>query len=180
MIKVALNFVLVLVIVLAVAFGIHTFIQHITHVGSFESHIILNYTFNFLLTIGVFSALVYFEKKNSDQLGFIFLGASTFKLILFLVLIYPGIKAHTGLRSVEFASFFVPYTISVLAEILYLIRKLGQKHWVELNLKSFIWLRVNLLFFVLAIGLRYLLTGEKNLPTLVFRILILYVLLPRI
>ena len=127
MIKSTFGFILILSITLGASFGIHTYVQNELQVGSFEKHIILNYCFNYILTIGFFFAMIYFEKKKSDQLGFVFLAASILKLILFLIFLYPGIKTSTGLRSVEFASFFVPYGISVLAEILYLMRVLNTK-----------------------------------------------------
>lgn len=127
MIKSTISFVLLLTVVLGVAFGIHSYIQDALNVGSFEKHLIINYCFNYILTIGFFIALVFFERK-SDQLGFVFLASSIFKLILFLIILYPGIKSSVGVRSVEFASFFIPYGISVLAEILYLMRTLKLKH----------------------------------------------------
>ena len=128
MTKTAIGFVLLLTVILGVSFGIHAYVQDVLQIGSFEKHIILNYCFNYVLTIGVFVALVVFERKKSDQLGFVFLASSVIKLILFLVFLYPDIKASVGLRSAEFASFFIPYGISVLAEILYLLRLLNSKN----------------------------------------------------
>lgn len=128
MIKSTISFVLLLTVILGVAFGIHSFTQDALKIGSFEKHLVLNYFFNYILTIGFFIALILFDRKKSDQLGFVFLASSLLKLILFLIILYPGVKSSTGARSVEFASFFVPYGISVLAEILFLMRTLRLKN----------------------------------------------------
>ncbi len=128
MTRTAIGFVLLLTVILGASFGIHAYVQDGFRIGAFEKHIILNYCFNYLLTIGVFIALVAFQRKNSDQLGFVFLASSVIKFILFFIFLYPSIKASVGLRSVEFASFFIPYGISVLVEILYLMRALKSKN----------------------------------------------------
>jgi len=122
-----MSFVLLLTVILGIAFGIHTFLQDKFQIGSFEKHIVINYCFNYVLTIGFFITLLIFEKKKSNQLGFVFLAASTIKLILFLIILYPSIERGTGVKSIEFASFFVPYGISVVIEILYLLRILNSK-----------------------------------------------------
>ncbi|MFT6921372.1 MAG: hypothetical protein ACJA1C_000366 [Crocinitomicaceae bacterium] len=127
MIKKAIGFILLLTALLGFAFVIHALLQHDLKIGAFESHIVINYCFNYILTIGFFITLLVFEKKKSNQLGFVFLAASTIKLILFLFILYPNIKEGAGLRSVEFTSFFIPYGISVVIEILYMLRILNSK-----------------------------------------------------
>ena len=127
MIKKATGFILLLTSLLGIVFSFHTLIQHELKIGAFEKHIVINYCFNYILTIGFFLSLLIFEKKKSDQLGFVFLAASTVKLILFLFILYPNTKEIAGVKSVEFASFFVPYGISVVIEILYLLRILNSK-----------------------------------------------------
>ncbi|MFT6500627.1 MAG: F0F1-type ATP synthase assembly protein I [Crocinitomicaceae bacterium] len=127
MIKKAIGFILLLTALLGFAFVIHALLQHDLKIGAFESHIVINYCFNYFFTIAFFIVLLVYERRKSDLLGFVFLAASTIKLILFLIILYPYIKEGEGLRSVEFASFFVPYGISVVIEILYLLRILNSK-----------------------------------------------------
>lgn len=116
------RFALLLTILLSVTFSIQAYIQHVYHIGSFERSIILNYCFNGLIAIVSFAVLLHFKKKKSDQLGFIFLLTSMSKFVLFLTLIYPGIDSSNGLKTPEFASFFLSYGISTVLEMVYLIR----------------------------------------------------------
>ena len=78
--NIGLSFTLRLVILLSVAFLIHSGIQHWSGQGSFENHIIATYLFNFVLAILFFFVLLYYKKKKSTQLGFIFLFSSALKL----------------------------------------------------------------------------------------------------
>lgn len=127
MIKKTMSFVLLLTALLGVAFVAHTFIQDAFKIGAFEKHIVLNYCFNYIFTVGFFIIILILDRKQSNQLGFVFLAASTVKLVLFLFILFPSIKYGTGVKSIEFASFFVPYGISVVVEILYLLRILNSK-----------------------------------------------------
>jgi len=125
MISAAIRLILLLTLILGVTFGINSFVQDFLEIGSFERHIVLNYCFNYLLSIGFFIALIILRKKQSNQLGFIFLFSSIFKFILFFIFIYSGLEEKTGVSSPEFASFFIPYGISTVAEILFTVRMLN-------------------------------------------------------
>jgi hypothetical protein len=127
MTKKAMSFVLLLTTLLGVSFVVHFLIQHGLKIGSFESHIVINYCFNYLFTIAFFIVMLVYQKKKSSQLGFVFLAASTIKLILFLVILFPSLKEGVGVNNVEFTSFFVPYGISVVVEVSYLLRILNSK-----------------------------------------------------
>lgn len=123
MTKGLIRFALLLAIVLSTTFGIQSFVQHTLQIGSFERYIILNYCFNFIFTLVSFAVLLYFKKKNSNQLGFIFMFSSMTKFVLFFVMIYPTINHSHGVKSAEFASFFIPYTICSVLEIIHLTRR---------------------------------------------------------
>lgn len=125
-----MGFIVLLTALLGASFAVHALLQHDLKIGAFESHIVINYCFNYFFTIAFFIVLLVYERRKSDLLGFVFLAASTIKLILFLFILYPNIKEVTGFRSVEFTSFFVPYGISVVIEILYMLRILNSKSFV--------------------------------------------------
>lgn len=126
MIETGLSFTLRLTLFLIVAFTGHAFVQHYIETGAFEKHIVLTYSFNFILAVLFFFILLYFKEKKSTQLGFIFLFSSVLKFILFLIFLGPILKTGEGLRSAEFASFFIPYSVSLSAEVYYLSRILSK------------------------------------------------------
>lgn len=123
----SLRFSILLTLILGVTFVAHAFVQDALLIGSFERHIVLNYCFNFFLTIAFFTTLIYFKKRRSHQLGFVFLFSSMLKFSLFFALIYPDFKETPGVRSAEFASFIIPYGISVATETIYLVRTLNSE-----------------------------------------------------
>jgi len=120
-----ISFAFRLLILLSTAFLIHIGIQHWLGQGSFENHIIITYLFNFILAILFFFLLIYFKKKKSTQLGFIFLFSSALKFILFFILLSPMVRTEDGIHSAEFISFFIPYAVSLSAEVYYLSKILN-------------------------------------------------------
>lgn len=120
-------FIVTLTVLLGVSFGVHSYVQHILGIGFFEKQIITTYVFNYTLAVLAFFALLYFKRKKSNQLGFIFLFSSLLKFVLFFVLISPGIKTSSGLRNAEFAAFFIPYSLSLFVEIFQIVRHLNRE-----------------------------------------------------
>jgi hypothetical protein len=124
--NIGLSFTLRLVILLSVAFLIHSGIQHWSGQGSFENHIIATYLFNFVLAILFFFVLLYYKKKKSTQLGFIFLFSSALKFTFFFIFLSPMVRTLNGIHSAEFISFFIPYSVSLSAEVYYLSKILNK------------------------------------------------------
>jgi len=116
MIKSLLRFVVIFGAILSITFLIHAGIQDYLKIGYFEMNIVVSYMFNFILTSVFYFVLLYFRKKKSDQLGFIFLFSSMLKLLLFFLILKPIISDGNGARTVEFITFFVPYGISMISE----------------------------------------------------------------
>ena len=126
--KAALHFTLLIGLILGVGFVIHSSIQHYTHIGSFEFHLILNYLFNFVITCGVTMLLIFFDSRTTNKLGFVFLYSSMFKFLLFFIFIKPNLALSEGSKGMEFMSFFIPYGICVVTETIYLVRLLGKRY----------------------------------------------------
>lgn len=121
-----LLFVLKLLIILTGSFFAHAYLQDRYGVGFYENQLVLCYAFNFVLTLVFFSILTAFIHRNKSNTGFVFLYSSLIKFLLFFIFIYPGYENFNGVRSPEFASFFVPYALSISLEIYYLIRLLNK------------------------------------------------------
>lgn len=120
------KFAILLIALLLIAFLIEIGAHHFMKIELFGGFIIGNYLFNFAITLFTYFIFLFLLMKNSKQLGFVFLGSSMLKFILFLVFIKPNLELEHGIRSLEFATFFVPYTVSTSLEAYYLIRHLRQ------------------------------------------------------
>jgi hypothetical protein len=88
--------------------------------------IVLSYVINAVLAIGIFGFLFKLKDKYGSQLGFLFLGGSFLKFIVFFVVFYPIFKADSQVTSMEFSSFFIPYIISLLFETFSLVKWLNK------------------------------------------------------
>ena len=110
---------------LMLVFAIHIAVLFVLKKALFENQIILAYGINLLLAIVIFKALLYFEKKASDYLGYIFMYGSLFKFAVFFVFFYPSYNKTIGNSKEEFLSFFIPYVVCLILEIKSLITLLN-------------------------------------------------------
>lgn len=116
-----------LAILLLMIFGIHLFALNFTNHSLFGNQIILSYIVNYLLAVIV---LVLVEKSlnsNSAQAGFIFMAGSALKFLVFFLVFYPTYKADDKMQTIEFITFFVPYSICLIAEVIYLSKQLNNQ-----------------------------------------------------
>ncbi|MFZ9027700.1 MAG: DUF6168 family protein [Crocinitomicaceae bacterium] len=77
------------------------------------------YNFGTSLLLGFFFSYVFV--KHPDKLGFAFLGSISVKFILFFIFIYPEVRADDIISQVEFAGFFVPFSVCLLTELIFLV-----------------------------------------------------------
>ena len=84
----------------------------------------LTYLFNGVITLTIFSTLIFLKKKYMASLGFFFLAGSLVKIILFFILFRPGYSADGLISNLEFAEFFVPYGVCLFFEVFYMVRVL--------------------------------------------------------
>ena len=76
--------------------------------------LIFAYKFNFGITLLFTTTIIFLSVKFKEQIGFLFLGGSAVKLMLFMAISY--FKGFQIDRTVAI-DFFVPYTICLLIEI---------------------------------------------------------------
>lgn len=120
------RFTVSLSIVLSVVFGIHLLILNANSLPLFEHKIILAYLVNFSIATGTFIALFWLKEKLRNQLGFLFMGASFLKFIVFFLVFYPDYASDQKMSTLEFSAFFVPYLISLVIEVFALTKMLNK------------------------------------------------------
>lgn len=115
----------------AIAFFVVAFCLHITALKvfdspMFENRIVLSYIINFILVVVIFGVLYLLKEKYKSHLGFFFLAGSLLKFAVFFIVFYPFYKQDNIITSLEFASFFVPYTLGLIIESISLIKWLNK------------------------------------------------------
>lgn len=124
-----LKFTLVLATTLLVVFGIHY-----GYLVKFQpqvevSEIALTYLVNFLMGWGVTFALYKLRIKYAHSLGFIFMGGSMLKFIIYFFTLHPIYKADGDVSALEFGFFFIPYGISLAFETLFISQILNETEY---------------------------------------------------
>ncbi|MDA7836543.1 DUF6168 family protein [Salibacteraceae bacterium] len=85
------------------------------------------YSMNYVLGVCIVSTLIALSKSKSEILGFVFMGGSLVKFAVFFIFFYPELHGNDELKKATFNLFFVPYVITVIAEVWYLIRFLNRR-----------------------------------------------------
>ncbi len=119
-----INFFLLLSMVVLITAATHYFIGEALFESRDSENFLLTYSFNYVFTLAMAIFLILMKERKSDQLGFAYLGGISVKFILFFILIYPQVKSDGQVSRPEFANFFIPFTVCLLTEILFLIRLL--------------------------------------------------------
>ncbi len=117
-----LKFILLLFTSLFIVFILHISYLNYKNFALFENKIILAYLINFLAAILIYLSLFLLKSKMTEQLGFLYMGGSFIKFILFFIFFYPSYKLDGEMSSLEFGAFFIPYVISLLFETLGIIQ----------------------------------------------------------
>lgn len=128
--KLPLRFALILLVALAVVFAIHISILSVLDKPLWADLIVLSYVLNYALALGIFLLLFYLKEKVSNAIGFLFMGGSLLKFIVFFIVFYPTYKGDGDVGQTEFAAFFVPYLISLVLETFFaskMLREMEQK-----------------------------------------------------
>ena len=115
-----------LILLLSLAFAIHIFALSSKSLPLYDNKIVLAYIVNGLLAILIFGFLFKMKEKYKEQLGFLFLGGSVLKFVVFFMVFYPVYKADGSITKLEFAAFFVPYILSLILETLSLAKWLNK------------------------------------------------------
>jgi len=117
-----IKFIFTFCLSLLAVFAIHVFYLKIQNLPLFDNKIIAAYAINFLVAIVIYISLYALKTKFKEQLGFLYMGGSFIKFILFFIFFYPSYKLDGQMSSLEFGAFFIPYVISLIFETLGVIK----------------------------------------------------------
>ena len=123
----SINFLLKLGAIIVLSFGIHLIILYFSKNDLFGNQIILSYFVNYLLAVVVLFAVEKSLAKNSSQAGFVFMAGSGLKFLVFFLVFYPNFKSDGKMQTLEFAAFFIPYLLCLVAEVAYLSKTLNNQ-----------------------------------------------------
>ncbi len=111
--------------VLAITLFAAIIIQNLVFKQQFIAATKLSYLGNYFVSVFIFLIIILKKDSHTNLLGFFFLAGSLFKFLLFFLFLYPKFTADALISKNEITTFFIPYTISVVIELRYLIKELS-------------------------------------------------------
>ena len=120
-------YLLKLFLMLIVVFSLHLATLHFLNKPLFENMIVLSYGVNFILAAIVLMVIEKTMHNKSSQAGFIFMAGSGLKFLVFFIVFYPSYRADGKMQTIEFTTFFIPYALSLFADVLYLSKQLNNQ-----------------------------------------------------
>lgn len=110
-------------ILLSITFYIHSrFISVLDETTMYKSYVV-----NLMLGIIVFVVIEFLKKSQTNIIGFIFLAGSMFKFLVYFIYIYPLLVESGELTKPKFFVFFIPYSICLIVEIIFLVRLMNNE-----------------------------------------------------
>lgn len=126
-------FLLLLLGVLVLVFGIHLFVLKQLEMPLFANKIALSYLLNYFLA-GIILVVVKMNiDKKSSQTGFIFMAGSGIKFLFFFLFFYPSYQDDGLMERAEFVAFFTPYAVCLTLEVLYLSKLLNNQSYPDID-----------------------------------------------
>ena len=126
MIKTIIKFLGLFSVLMIVVFGLHLFVLNYGGNPLFENKIIEAYVFNFVFGILIVVVLTFLQHKAAGSLGFIFMGSSLVKFLFYFAIFNSTYKEDGDVSRLEFAAFFIPYSISLIIEVVFLSKTLNK------------------------------------------------------
>jgi len=120
------KFIIKLLVILALAFGVHILTLKILDFPLFDNKIILSYCVNVILAIAIFGFLYKMKEKYKEQLGFLFMAGSALKFAVFFIVFQPIYKLDGEVSRLEFLAFFAPYVLCLILETFSLSKLLNK------------------------------------------------------
>lgn len=122
-----LKFCFILLIILSGSYLIHYLVLEKVNYQYDSSLLLISYFTNYLLAALIFLIIDKVRHKHLSIIGYVFLGGSLFKFIIYFSIIRPLLKGGHELEKPVFFFFFLPYLICLVIEVLFLIKLLNQK-----------------------------------------------------
>lgn len=110
------SFCLRLIFTLTITFLIHISLLKFTANNLWDNMIIQAYLFNTFITAIIYYILHYNLKKRSIYIAWMFLLGSLVKFSVFFIFFHPFLSTDGVIENLEFFSFFIPYSVSLIFE----------------------------------------------------------------
>lgn len=120
------NFVLRIIFLTGLGFGLHLLMLNYMELPLFADKIVLAYLVNVVFGLIIFSLLFTLRAKIKNQVGFIFIFGSMFKFMLFLAFFYEPYMADNTFSKTEFFALFTPYILTLVIEVFSLSKWLNK------------------------------------------------------
>ena len=117
------HFYSILIFVSAALFCVHGW----TLSSDFSTVLFLSYGVNVVLAAVGYFTIYKLRLKHPDKLGFIFMGLSGIKFLVFFLLLQPLYSADGTMSTIEFGMFFIPYSVTTAIETVVLVRTLNKE-----------------------------------------------------
>jgi len=95
--------------------------------SGFSPALSLSYGANVFLAAAGYFIIYKLRLKHPDKLGFIFMGLSGIKFLVFFTLLQPMYNADGTMSTIEFGMFFIPYSVTTSVETLALVKILNKE-----------------------------------------------------
>lgn len=118
------RFLLILALSFGILFLMHFYLLHIFDFDVLGNRIVSAYLVNFVLVAAIYTALYALRNKIKDQIGFLFMGGSLVKFLVFFAVFYPSYRSDGVMDKLEFAAFFVPYALGLILETIFTVKML--------------------------------------------------------
>lgn len=125
--KSTFSFLGILLVVLVVVLAVHLLLLHQMQMPLFADKILLSYTLNYGMAAGILLFIQSKFNKKSVHTGFLFLGGSGVKFLVFFLIFYPAYQQDGLMATSEFAAFFVPYASCLILEVGFLSKQLNNQ-----------------------------------------------------
>lgn len=105
--------------------GLHLTVLYFKALPLLADLILWSYFLNFVMASSIFMALYLLRIRLKNQIGFLFLGGSMLKFLIFFLIFYPVYKADGEISNLEFAAFFIPYLVCLIMETFFTAKMLN-------------------------------------------------------
>lgn len=119
-------FYIALSLLLIIAFFIQFIVTDFSPEVGFFTQLKQAYIVNAFLAFGIYFVIGKVKGKKPESAGFVFMLGSGIKFFVFFSVFYPVYKEDGDISRLEFATFFVPYTICLVSEVYFLSRILSE------------------------------------------------------
>ncbi len=126
-----LRYLIVLGLLLGISFGVHAWFRGQSGLAPTGDLLLPSYLFNFFMALGIVAGLYAVRNRMKQQIGFLFIGGSLLKFLVFFLFFHPSFTADGTISRAEFSSFFVPYFLALATETFFtasMLRNLEKKN----------------------------------------------------